>query len=238
MRRRKAGRRVRSRRRSHPVSRCGLELRGAMSMPIRDVREVKFNLWVDADYRIGPSRPAYVGYITQIRPEAAVIASCRPGDFEYVWSLALSGNLTHAYMHSLSPITTQRRFYQCPSPPSRRNSSCDPMPAIRRRRVDPFRWPRLTCRFLRPIVSPMAASLTLSADLTRRHLGNSSITEESPPFSNLFTFREKPEVPVAPPAIKRSRHSAVSVVRVWTGSCDVTDIEFRNQLPPASVNLI
>ena len=63
-------------------SHCGLELRGTMSIPIRDVREVKFNLWVDADFQIGPNRPAYVGYITQIRPEVAVIASCRSGDFE------------------------------------------------------------------------------------------------------------------------------------------------------------
>ena len=84
-------------------SHCGLELRGTMSTPIRDVREVKFNLWVDADYRIGPNRPAYVGYITQIRPEVAVIASCRPRDFEYVWSLALSGLLAHAYMHFTKP---------------------------------------------------------------------------------------------------------------------------------------
>jgi hypothetical protein len=84
-------------------SHCGLELRGTMSTPIRDVREVKLNLWVDAGYRIGPNRPAYVGYITQIRPEVAVIASCRPRDFEYVWSLALSGHLTHAYMHFTKP---------------------------------------------------------------------------------------------------------------------------------------
>jgi hypothetical protein len=84
-------------------SHCGLELRGTMSTPIRDVREVKFNLWVDADHRIGPNRPAYVGYITHLRPEVAVIASCRPRDFEYVWSLALSGHLTHAYMSFTKP---------------------------------------------------------------------------------------------------------------------------------------
>jgi HSP20 family protein len=59
-------------------SHCGLEVRGTMDTPIRDVHDVKFNLWVDADYRIGPNRPAYVGYITHTRPEVAVIASCRP----------------------------------------------------------------------------------------------------------------------------------------------------------------
>jgi hypothetical protein len=84
-------------------SHCSLELRGTTSIPIRDVREVKFNLWVDADYRIGPNRPAYVGYTTQIRPEVAVIASCRPRDFEYLWSLALSGHLAHAHLHFTKP---------------------------------------------------------------------------------------------------------------------------------------
>jgi len=84
-------------------SHFGLELRGTMSDAIRDVRDVKFNLWVDANYQIGPNRPAYVGYITQIRPEVAVIASCRPAEFESVWSLALSGHLTHAYMHFTKP---------------------------------------------------------------------------------------------------------------------------------------
>jgi hypothetical protein len=84
-------------------SHCGLELRGTMDPPIRDVQEVKFNLWIDAEYKIGPNRPAYVGYITQTRPVVAVIANCRPVDFEYVWSLALSGQLKHAYMSFTKP---------------------------------------------------------------------------------------------------------------------------------------
>jgi hypothetical protein len=67
------------------------------------VHEVKFNIWADADYRIGPNRPAYVGYITRTRPEVEVIASCRPADFEYLWSLALSGQLKHACMTFAKP---------------------------------------------------------------------------------------------------------------------------------------
>ena len=84
-------------------SRCGLELRGTMSPSIRDVEEVVFNLLAEASYRIGPNRPAYVGYITHTRPEVAVIASCRPADFEYLWSLALSGQLTYVYMSFTRP---------------------------------------------------------------------------------------------------------------------------------------
>jgi hypothetical protein len=85
------------------ASHCGLELRGTMSVPIRDVREVSFSLWVEADYQIGPNRPAYVGYITHTRPEVAVIASCLSGDFEYLWSLALSGQLKHAHLAFTKP---------------------------------------------------------------------------------------------------------------------------------------
>ena len=74
-----------------------------MNEPIHDVRDVTFRLWVDREYQIGPNRPAYVGYITQIRPEVGVIAGCRPEDFEYLWWLALSGQLTHAYVHFTKP---------------------------------------------------------------------------------------------------------------------------------------
>jgi hypothetical protein len=84
-------------------SHCGLELRGTMSPPIRDVHDMKVNLWVDANHQIGPNRPAYVGYITQIRPEVGVIANCRPVDFEYLWSLALSGQLKHACISFTKP---------------------------------------------------------------------------------------------------------------------------------------
>src|SRR5262245_58351332 len=71
----------------------GLELRGTMSTPIRDVDQVAFSLWPDADHQIGPNRPAYVGHITHTRPEVSVIASFRPHDFEYLCSLALAGQL-------------------------------------------------------------------------------------------------------------------------------------------------
>ena len=80
-----------------------LELRGTLAEPIRDVRAVVFKLWADPDKRMGPARPAAVGYITGIRPEVDVIASCTPADFNYIWSLALSDYLTHAYMSFTKP---------------------------------------------------------------------------------------------------------------------------------------
>jgi hypothetical protein len=81
----------------------GLALRGTMSTPIRDVHTVEFHLWLDENYQIGPNRPAYVGFITHTRPEVGIIASCRAVDFEYLWSLALSGQLTHASISFTKP---------------------------------------------------------------------------------------------------------------------------------------
>ncbi|HEY7291514.1 MAG TPA: hypothetical protein VH583_16875 [Vicinamibacterales bacterium] len=86
-----------------PNFHSGLELRGTMNEPIRDVHDVTFSLWLDRDHQIGPNRPAYVGFITQVRPAVGVIAGCRPADFDYLWSLALSGQLTHAYVHFTKP---------------------------------------------------------------------------------------------------------------------------------------
>ena len=80
-----------------------LELRGQLTEPIRDVQDVVLKLWADPDKRVGPARPVAVGYITGIRPQVEVIASCAPTEFAYIWSLALSGHLTHAYMYFTKP---------------------------------------------------------------------------------------------------------------------------------------
>ena len=80
-----------------------LELRGTLVEPIRDVQDVVFKLWSDPEKRIGPARPAAVGYINGVRPTVDVAARCAPADFNYIWSLALSGHLTHAYMFFTKP---------------------------------------------------------------------------------------------------------------------------------------
>jgi hypothetical protein len=81
----------------------GLELRGRITEPLRDVRDVVFHLWPDANFRVGPARPVAVAHITRVRPHIEVIASCRPADFEYVWSLAVTGYLCHANMSFTKP---------------------------------------------------------------------------------------------------------------------------------------
>jgi hypothetical protein len=64
---------------------AGLEIRGTISEPIRDVRDVTLRLWADGNHQIGPNRPAYIGYITHTRPEVGVIAGFPRADFDYIW---------------------------------------------------------------------------------------------------------------------------------------------------------
>jgi len=80
-----------------------LELRGTLVEPVRDVQDVVFKLWSDPEKRVGPARPAAVGYINGIRPTVDVAVSCAPADFNYIWSLALSGHLTYVYMFFTKP---------------------------------------------------------------------------------------------------------------------------------------
>jgi hypothetical protein len=80
-----------------------LELRGQLTEPIRDVRDVVFRLWPDPDKRVGPVRPVAVAHIVNVRPRVEVIGSCGPAEFDYIWSLALSGHLTHAFMYFTKP---------------------------------------------------------------------------------------------------------------------------------------
>lgn len=83
--------------------RAWLKLRGELIEPIRDVHEVVFSLWPDPDRRVGPARPVAVAHIVAVRPAVEVIANFIPADFHYIWSLALSGHLTYAYMNFTKP---------------------------------------------------------------------------------------------------------------------------------------
>jgi hypothetical protein len=80
-----------------------LELRGKLMEPIREGFDVVFKLWPDPDKRVGPARPASVGYIMGVRPAVEVAADFAPAHFDYLWSFALSGHLTHAFMVLTKP---------------------------------------------------------------------------------------------------------------------------------------
>ena len=80
-----------------------LDLRGYMPDPVRDIDEVVMHLWSDAHWRVGSVRPAAIAHVVGMRPAVDVICSLPPAEFGYVWSLALSGRLTHAYLTFTRP---------------------------------------------------------------------------------------------------------------------------------------
>ena len=80
-----------------------LALRGELSEPLRGVLGIELKVWADPDTRTGSARPAAVGHIVGMRPHVEVLAAYSPIDFSYIWSLALSGRLTHAYLSFTKP---------------------------------------------------------------------------------------------------------------------------------------
>jgi hypothetical protein len=79
---------------SAPVVEAAREVNGA------DPRHSRrgFKLWPDPNKRVGPAPPASVGYIMGVRPVVEVAADFASAHFDYLWSFALSGHLTHAFM--------------------------------------------------------------------------------------------------------------------------------------------
>ena len=64
--------------------------------PIRDTFDVVFKLWPDPNKRVGPARPASVGYIMGVRPAVEVAADFAPAHLT-TSGPSLSDHLTHAY---------------------------------------------------------------------------------------------------------------------------------------------
>ena len=80
-----------------------LRIKGRLVSPLRETVDVEFSLWSDADRRVGPARPVAVAYVNQVRPVVTISGHFAPTDFEYLWGLALSGLLKHAYISLTKP---------------------------------------------------------------------------------------------------------------------------------------
>jgi hypothetical protein len=86
-----------------------LELRGKLMEPIRDTFDVVFKLWPDPNKRVGPARPASVGYVMGVRPTVEVAADFAPAHFDYLWSSLSRGTLRTPLWCSRSRTTGRRR---------------------------------------------------------------------------------------------------------------------------------
>ena len=80
-----------------------LELRGTLDEPVRDVRDVAFSLYPDAQVVIGTARPAAVGSIIHVRPCVSVVLKLPFADFDRLWSLTLAGQCKHAHISLTEP---------------------------------------------------------------------------------------------------------------------------------------
>lgn len=89
--------------------------------PIRDTKDVVFKLWPDPEKRVGPARPAAVGYIMGIRPAVDVAASCTPAVSTTSGHWRSQGISRTFTCVSPNRITTRHRFLIFPSRMSWRN---------------------------------------------------------------------------------------------------------------------
>ena len=78
-------------------------MRGKATEPVRDVRDVRISMYPRNTIQIGPARPASVGSIIQARPELSFVLTWPQVDFDRIWSLALSGQLTHGSLYFTKP---------------------------------------------------------------------------------------------------------------------------------------
>lgn len=80
-----------------------LELRGTLSEPIRDARDVVFSTYPKDKVEVRTARPAAVGSIIRLRPYVSVVVAYPPLEFDRLWALALGGHAKHAYLSCTEP---------------------------------------------------------------------------------------------------------------------------------------
>lgn len=80
-----------------------LELRGVMDEPVRDVVDVSISIYAKDSTEPGSSKPVSVGAVMRTRPCFDVVVPFPQIDFDRVWSLALHGQLRHAYLAFTKP---------------------------------------------------------------------------------------------------------------------------------------
>ena len=80
-----------------------LDLRGRINKPIRNVTELAINVQPKERPVLGPVRPLPVGSIVHIRPYILAVVTFPRGEFELLWSMALSGYARHAHIVFTQP---------------------------------------------------------------------------------------------------------------------------------------
>lgn len=93
----------------HVASQPWLELRGTAVDPVRDVRDVKISMFPRDRLEVGSGHPASVGTIIGARPVLDVVLTWPQVDFDRIWILAVSGQLTHGHLYFTKPYYNSGR---------------------------------------------------------------------------------------------------------------------------------
>ena len=84
-------------------SQHGLELKGVLTEPVKNVRDVVISLYPKDTIKIGTARPASCGAIIRARPELQLVITWPQHEFDRLWSMALGNCLTHAHFYFTKP---------------------------------------------------------------------------------------------------------------------------------------
>ena len=85
-------------------SRPWLVVSGEIEEPVRDVRQVKISVHVEATTDPRTTEPTSVGWIIGLKPCMHAVVDVSVADFAYVWSLAVSGHLRYCRLAFTEPV--------------------------------------------------------------------------------------------------------------------------------------
>jgi hypothetical protein len=80
-----------------------LELKGALTEPVNDVRNVLISLYPKDRIEVGTARPASCGAIIRARPELQFVITWPQHEFDRLWAMVLGNRLTHAHFCFTKP---------------------------------------------------------------------------------------------------------------------------------------
>ena len=80
-----------------------LELRGVLTEPVKDVRDVLISLYPKDKMEVGTARPASCGAIIRSRPELQFVITWPEHEFDRLWAMVLGNRLTHGHFYFTRP---------------------------------------------------------------------------------------------------------------------------------------
>lgn len=80
-----------------------LALKGVLTEPVKDVRDVLISLYPKDRMEVGTARPASCGAIIRARPELQFVITWPQHEFDRLWAMVLGNRLTHGHFYFTKP---------------------------------------------------------------------------------------------------------------------------------------